>query len=500
MSGPGHERRYYRRQPERDLLYRTLQDNLETFVATSREQGGDLPQHVRHELYGYLDCGILARGAARVACEVCHDSIWVAYSCKGRGFCPACCARRMNDTAAHLVDRVIPRVPVRQWVLSLPFRLRYLCARDASLVRAVLRIFVQSVNRCLRRLCRRAGIRTAQCGSVTAVQRFASSLGLNVHLHVLFLDGVFRRVAPDSAPVFEAVPKLADTDVARVAAQVQKRVSALLEKRGLAAADAADGAPEEDDLFARLCAASVQGRIATGPKAGWRVSKIAGAPVLLSPKPATLCAQVDGFNVHATARIHENDRKALERLCRYMLRPPLARERLTQIENGQLRYELKRPWSDGTTHLLFTPDELIERLCALVPPPKSHLVLYHGVLASHASWRKEILPEPQTPWLPPWEQPQDVPSVPLTPPRATSSQDASPAHRARRLSWAALLKRIFSLEMLKCSRCGGRRKVISFVTDPGALARICSSLGVSPEAPPLRPARPPPQVELDFFG
>ena len=180
---------YARREPEKEVLYRVVAANVETFVATaSSADASGLPRHVKRELYGYLGCGILAHGAARVACPACKDSILVAFSCRGRGFCPSCGARRMSDTAAHLVDRVFPHAPVRQWVLSLPFRLRFLCARDPSLLREVLRLFLREVFRCVRRLLRREGVRGARCGSVTAVQRFGGNLGLNVHLHSRVVD------------------------------------------------------------------------------------------------------------------------------------------------------------------------------------------------------------------------------------------------------------------------------------------------------------------------
>ncbi len=103
-----------------------------------------------------------------------------------RAFCPSCGGRRMVDTAAHLVDRVSPEVPIRQWVLSLPFALRYRLAYDSSLVRDVLHIFVQAVFGSLRR---RAGFpaanRAVRCGAVTFIQRFGDALNLNLHFHML---------------------------------------------------------------------------------------------------------------------------------------------------------------------------------------------------------------------------------------------------------------------------------------------------------------------------
>ena len=135
---------YRRREPEKTLLYNLVREHLNTFllVADSRG-GGPLPKYVRQEFFRYLECGILGRGFARVRCQDCgHDSV-VAFSCKSRGFCPSCCGRRMAETAANLVDRVLPPdVPVRQWVLSVPYQVRYYLMRDAALLTGTLKIFI----------------------------------------------------------------------------------------------------------------------------------------------------------------------------------------------------------------------------------------------------------------------------------------------------------------------------------------------------------------------
>ena len=107
---------YRRREPERSLLYRTVARELPTFERSVREQspyGRGLPSFIEKELHAFLDCGLLSRGFARLRCDRCHEERPVAFSRKGRGVCPSCTTRRMNDTAAHLVDRVIPYVSVR---------------------------------------------------------------------------------------------------------------------------------------------------------------------------------------------------------------------------------------------------------------------------------------------------------------------------------------------------------------------------------------------------
>jgi hypothetical protein len=146
---------YERHRPEETVLYGVVQQELETFLARARWRDRTVPRFVERELRAYLRCGILAHGFVHVHCDECGLDRAVAFSCKGRGFCPSCGGRRMADTAAHLVDRVLPEVPVRQWVLSLPVALRYRLAYDSGLTSAVLGVFVRTVFASLRRRARR---------------------------------------------------------------------------------------------------------------------------------------------------------------------------------------------------------------------------------------------------------------------------------------------------------------------------------------------------------
>lgn len=132
---------YERHRPELTTLYRLVQQQAGTFIAeTEVATGADLPQFVKDAFDAFLECGILAHGFVRLRCADCgHDKL-VAFSCKRRGFCPLCGARRMAQTAAILVDHVILHVPVRQWVLSLPIPLRLLLAAQPKLVTPVLQV------------------------------------------------------------------------------------------------------------------------------------------------------------------------------------------------------------------------------------------------------------------------------------------------------------------------------------------------------------------------
>ena len=151
---------YRRRQPEQEPLYKTIAANLETFLERTRTEEDRLPSHVERELRSYLECGILAHGFVRLRCEQCGASRAVAFSCKRRGFCPGCTGRRMADTAARLADDIFPRVPVRQWVLSFPYEIRYRLAYDGELISAALAVFLRTVSAWYRRQARAMGYPT----------------------------------------------------------------------------------------------------------------------------------------------------------------------------------------------------------------------------------------------------------------------------------------------------------------------------------------------------
>ena len=141
LAPVGNPVHYERRRPEETVLYQLVQEQLETLLAqVETETGASLPEFIKDEFDAFLECAILAHGFLRLRCAECAHEKLVAFSCKRRGICPSCGARRMAETAAHLVDHVIPRVPVRQWVLSFPIPLRILFAARPHLLTAVLQI------------------------------------------------------------------------------------------------------------------------------------------------------------------------------------------------------------------------------------------------------------------------------------------------------------------------------------------------------------------------
>ncbi|MBL8724363.1 MAG: transposase [Planctomycetes bacterium] len=319
-----------------------------------------------------MRCGILAHGFARVHCDGCgHDDV-VAFSCKGRGFCPSCGSARMVDTAAWLVDAVIPAVPVRQWVLSLPYRLRALCAYDPAACALVRSVLVRAVAGFYERTARRTGVPHARGGALAFVQRFDSALRLNVHFHVLWLDGVYGWEPGRGPPVFHEHAGFCDGDVELLVQRLCVRVRRALRKLGkwVDAEDAADGGDEVgDELLPGLVAAAIEGRAALGECAGQRDGRVgqsyAGQQAPRQNGP--LCAESGGFSLHAGAWVAARDRERLAKLCRYAGRPAVAESRLVELGGGRIGYALKKRWRDGTTAVVMTQEVLMECLCALVP-------------------------------------------------------------------------------------------------------------------------------------
>jgi len=464
---------YRRRTPEQEVLYDVLRAHLATFLAQTESECGGLPEYVEKELSEYLRCGILGYGFVRMRCNDCGKSVAVAFSCKGRGFCPSCTGRRMADTSARLVDDVFAtQAPVRQWVLSLPFQIRYRLSSDSRLHGEVLAVFLRVVQGWYRRKGREAGIIDTLGGTVTFAQRFGSALNLNPHFHSLALDGVFNT----RSNVFHEAPPVTDADVKQIVETTARRVIKLLRKRGVLNENDYDDFSDAQPVLSALASASIKGLVATGDRSGRVVRRVLSDPAE-GVKTAALCYASRGFSLHAATRIAAGDKAGLERLCNYVARPPLAAGSLKQLSDEAYSFKLKTPWDDGTTHLIFSPMELIEKLAALVPPPRVNLIRYHGVFAPHTKNRAAYVPKKPAP----------------------EELEKTRGKSANRLLWAALLARTFGLNMEVCAHCGGKMRFVAALTDPASIKAYLDGVGLPSAIPEIAPARPPPQMELDYI-
>jgi hypothetical protein len=440
---------YRRRHPEHTTLYQVIQQHLETYLALAGEDDWDgqrVPAYVEREFRRYLECGILAYGFARARCPDCGHDFLVAFSCKGRGLCPSCNARRMAETAAHLIDHVFPPLPVRQWVLSVPKRLRWYLEREPRAISAVLHILLRVIEAHLRH---GSGASThARFGAVSFIHRFGASLNRHVHYHCCVIDGVFEPLedagdVPQSAR-FRPAAELTPEAVAAITEQVRVRVLRWFARSGLI---------EADDVREMLA------------------------------------GENSGFSLDAAVRVGAHDRAGLERLLRYCARPPFALERLELLDAARVVYRLPKPQRDGTTALTLTPLELIDHIAALIPPPRRHRHRYHGVLAPNSPLRAAAIALGR--------EVADATSSPAevsSPSRAPASNARSPA----RYLWAMLLARLFESLPLSCPNCGADMRIVAFVTAAAPVQRILAHIGEHTEPPPIAPARGPPGWDDDL--
>ena len=327
---------------------------------------------MHEEFEELLRCGVLDHGFLRVVCEHCHAERLVAFSCKKRGFCPSCGARRMAESARHLVEAVFGP------------RLR-------------------------------------------------------------------RTRAPTSAQLTH----LADKIARRVCRHLTRQGWLEGEKGSAFLSERAGG----DDGLDALRISSITYRIATGKHAGRKVVTLQTLPGDAGPLVGD-AGKVGGFSLHAGIAAQAHESQKLERLCRYIARPAVSDKRLSLSPQGTVRYQLKTPWRNGTTHMEFEPIEFIAKLAALVPPPRAHLTRFHGIFAPNANLRAQLTPAHRG-------KGSKVASD-----DAANPDDRTPEENRRAMTWAQRLKRVFNIDVETCVHCGGAARIVACVEEPHAIRAI----------------------------
>lgn len=474
---------YKRHEPEKTVLYKAMADNLETWISQREAEGKNpLPTFVENELRAFLDCGILESGFSLVSCDSCSHVLPVAHSCKKRGFCPSCGAKRMSETTQHLTENVLPHVPYRQWVVTFPYALRFWMATSRELTCAVHKILSSTIMSYYTTIAEERRIIDPHSGGATFFQRFGSALNLNFHSHIIMIDGVYSEV--EGSPKFFTLPGPDNDYVSQIVEAIADSVISLLRKKGYICDEGewVDRPDSIDPLFSECqqltesMVASVNMMIAFGENAGKRVRRIGRSfgyeeetPLIKGPR----CASTNGFTVHANRFIGAQERKKLKDLISYAARPAFSHERLSLKDphnpEGDVVYRLKTRWHDGTEAIVLTQTELIEKLVALIPQPRTHMTRYVGVLSSHSALRDKIILKPHIKK------------------GFVGLEDGSVA----RVGWALLLKYAFAIDILRCQSCGAKIRPESCIPfkDPIAIKKALLAMGIDYHPPPIKPAR-----------
>ena len=454
---------YRPRHPEHTHFYRQLEEHFEQYLRQHEERyecrDGPLRGVVAESVKGYLACGRLEGGFARVRCPGCRAEHLLAFSCQTRNFCPSCQAKRSALFAEHLVSEILEPVPHRHVVLTIPKVLRGLLRRERRLLGLLARCGRDALVRSLRAILDR---RDVAPGLIVSIQTFGSyAANFHPHLHALITDGA---LAPDGE--FLPLPYLDP-----------RLVEELFRRRML---DRLQAAERLSEAFHRSLL-------------GWVHS---------------------GFSIHARQRVDAGDLPGIERLARYITRTPIALERLEPAENGGVRIATPPDPRTGATCVRLDPLDWIHAITSRIPDRGQHLVRYCGwyssrsrgarrsrtgsplpavspqhVLATTLPAQSAATPgQPPTTDLPPLAA---VPSPPAaaSPPPTTTRQ--SPPRRPSRASWARLLRRVLEVDPLRCPRCGSEMKVISVIDDPSVVQTILRHIRRTGGRDPFEQRGPP---------
>ena len=469
---------YARRRPELTPCYKIIQEHLNSFLAEREAESRPVPDYVKKEFEAYLRCGILTYGFIRLQCSCCKEEKIVAFSCKRRGFCPSCAAKRQAEAATHLVQNVLPVVPYRQFVVSFPIPLRYWLQSNRKLFSKIHRIVTQHINLYYSQKALAIGLKDPKPGSVSFTQRWGSACNLNPHLHILCPDEVYTR--GDGRPKWNSIEDISDDDVATLVTKVSQSVLKYLRKLGyldkhgeVVQNPIPDDIYQDSESIGMSTVASIAGKIAFGPNAGKFVTRIGSGFGFNEEIPLAkgrMCFSINGFSLHANTHINALQRDRLHQLIEYIARGPISNERLEITAEGKVKLRLKTRWSDGTTHLLFTPGEFIEKLMALIPPRKSHLVRWGGVLAPNSPFRAAITLRPEVK-------------------KGFQFRDEQGPGKFKNYSWSKMLRQVFKIDVTKCESCGGDMVALAAIQDPDSIQRYLRHQGLDPDPPTIAPAR-----------
>ena len=425
---------YRARSPRATPLYRLFETHFDEVRGQWEERFqrwyGFWRGFVDEQVGRYLDCGLYENGFARIRCPDCAQEYLLAFSCKTRELCPSCAAKRSAATAALLAEDVLEEVGHAQWVFVIPKMLRPYFLHHRELLGGLARAGWETV---LELMIAAVGDATFRPGMVAVVQTAGDMANWQPHLHAMVSRGGWTRGGQ-----WVPVP-FVDERAAELL--FRHKVMRLLQGEGLLS-------EERTELLL-----------------SWRHT---------------------GFSVHNRVYVEPEDQAAVERLARYIMRPPVSLERMAWDGEGEVRYRRKGGHEDPALRLdpveTFDPAEFLARVIMHIPEPRRHLVRYYGWYSNVSRGkRRKADAELGCPAAVEGDEP------------SRTDRDETRDARALRRSWAKLIKRIYEVDPLVCPSCGGEMKVIAFITEHEVVDKILRHLkrrgeGQRERGPPRRSA------------
>lgn len=392
---------YRPRHPERSDFYKIFEQHFERYLSVYDERyeprWGPLRPVVRPAVERFLDCGRLQGGFARVRCERCGAEHLLAFSCSCRNFCPSCQAKRAALFAEKLVDDVLEPVAHQHLVLTIPRAIRNLFRRDRRLLGTLARSAYDAIRKTCEATLERRDLRPAV---VLSIQTFGSFANFHPHIHAVLAEGCFSKdgefhpiVALNTSVVEEVFRRLVLTRLNRA-----QRLS--------------------DEFMDNLLS--------------WKHS---------------------GFSARLGIAIGAEDRAALERLVRYVVRVPVPTGTV-RIANETVIVSTPPDPRTGATQLRLDPLDFIHAVTAQIPDRGQHLTRAYGFYSHRARGARAR-----------------AVSQPIEEEREQAPENPQPAS-ASRASWARLMRRILEIDPLLCIRCGAPMKIIAFLTEPDVVHKI----------------------------
>ncbi|MGH9380571.1 MAG: IS91 family transposase, partial [Thermoanaerobaculia bacterium] len=412
---------YRPRKPRDSPLYQLIESRYDEVKGQWEERFerrfGFWRGAVEDAVFAFLDCGIYEHGFARVVCNDCRAEFLVAFSCQRRGLCPSCAAKRGAIFGALLAEEVLDEVGHALWTFTIPRMLRPYFLHHRELLGELCRAGWEVVRELMVAATQRPDL---QPGMVSVVHTAGDLLGWHPHAHAIASRGGW-----DADGQWVPVPFVGTGEAERL---FQHRVIALLRDQGLLS----------DERIELLLS--------------WRHS---------------------GFSVHNTVRVAAGDTAGIERLGRYLLRSPVAVERLLfDLSTGEVLYHPKQHHDRGKPRAeRLEPAEFLARLLQHVPEPRLHQVRYYGRYSNVARARRSLDETNARPAMPPHRE----------------EPDTAERRQARR-AWAQLIRRVYEVDPLICQQCGGKMRVVAFLLDPAAIGQILAHLArqarLAPRGPP----------------